>query len=250
MPAEPERLPTEPIEMARALQLLREGTLTVHGLLPWSSNYTFAVTASDGELECLAVYKPRRGERPLWDFPRGTLCLREVAAFQVSDALGWNLVPPTVLREGPQGIGSLQFYVDVNPEEHYFTFRDECGEAARRIAAFDVVINNADRKSGHILRDSVGHAWCIDHGVSFHEEDKLRTVVWDFTGQSLPDNLRDDLGRLRKQLGGGTPLTQALSQLLSKGEMAAMRRRLDRLLHAGVYPAPSSHWPSVPWPPV
>jgi uncharacterized repeat protein (TIGR03843 family) len=120
----------------------------------------------------------------------------------------------------------------------------------KRIALFDVLINNADRKSGHILRDSSGRTWCIDHGVSFHEEDKLRTVIWDFTGQSLPGDVRRDLVRLREQLLPNADLTVELAELLSREELAALRRRLDRLTRSGVYPGPSGHWPSVPWPPV
>src|SRR5437762_146841 len=134
---------------AEERELLEGGDIELLGRMPWSSNATFLVKLDHAGAESLAIYKPRRGERPLWDFPRGTLCQREVAAYHVSAALGWELVPPTILREGPHGPGSLQFYIDVDPEQHYFTFRDECAAGARRIAAFDVLINNADRKSGH-----------------------------------------------------------------------------------------------------
>jgi hypothetical protein len=242
--------PSDRIDQQRAVELLRSGTLEVLGLLPWSSNYTFAVSVSDGALTAMAVYKPRRGERPLWDFPGGTLCRREVAAYHVSEALGWGLVPPTVLREGPQGLGSVQFYVDVNPEEHYFTFKDAIGDVARRIAAFDAVINNADRKSGHVLRDSAGQLWCIDHGVTFHEEDKLRTVIWDFAGRPLPEDVRAGLQHLRAALAPGGETEQSLAELLSAAEIEALRRRLARLLKRGVFPSPSPNWPSIPWPAV
>lgn len=238
------------VEPARALELLRSGTLTVHGLLPWSSNYTFAASVRDGALEALAVYKPRRGERPLWDFPRGTLCQREVAAYVLSAALGWDLVPPTVLRDGPQGVGSVQLYVDFDPDAHYFNIREECAAVARRISAFDVIANNADRKSGHVLRDVHGQVWCIDHGVTFNEEDKLRTVIWDFVGEPLPDELCADLAGLQPRLAAGGELAEALGGLLSAAELEALRRRLARLLREGVFPGPRGNWPAVPWPPV
>ena len=164
--------------------------------MPWSSNATFLVNLADGDDEMLAIYKPQRGERPLWDFPRGTLCHREVAAFEVSEALGWDIVPDTVLRDGPAGIGMMQRFVEHDPEEHYFTLLEEHADAFRRMAAFDVVINNTDRKGGHCLRAlDDGRIFGIDHGVSFHAQWKLRTVIWEFGGESIPPDVCSDLHR-------------------------------------------------------
>ena len=153
--------------------------------MPWSSNATFLAKLEHDGVESLAIYKPRKGERPLWDFPRGTLCDREVAAHLVSEALGWDIVPLTILRDGPAGVGMVQRFVDHDPEEHFFTLRERFGDMFRRFALFDVVINNADRKSGHCLRDRHDHVWGIDHGVSFHAAVKLRTVIWDYEGEPI-----------------------------------------------------------------
>ncbi|HYZ46648.1 MAG TPA: hypothetical protein VE712_03195, partial [Actinomycetota bacterium] len=158
------------------LRLLSSGDVEVLSLLPYSSNYVFLARVRNEETDALAVYKPRRGERPLWDFPRGTLAAREVAAFLVSEAAGWGKVPPTVLRaDAPLGVGSLQLFIEHDPERHYFTLMEERAEDLVAFAAFDVVINNADRKSGHVLEDADGRLWAVDHGVTFHPHDKLRT---------------------------------------------------------------------------
>lgn len=233
----------------QVLALLERGDIHIEGLLPWSSNYTFLVTVRDESLDCLAVYKPCRGERPLWDFPAETLCLREVAAYLVSQALGWPNVPPTVLRDGPYGSGAVQLYIAANPEEHYFTFREQHQDALRQIAAFDCLVNNADRKAGHCLKDAQGRIWAIDHGICFHSDPKLRTVIWDFAGQPIPEELLADLRALREQLAGPNPLSRALARLLAPREVQALRRRLDALLRAGVYPHPGSSR-AIPWPPV
>ena len=161
------------------------------GLMPWGSNYTFLMQITnpqtkdlpeDDREDLLAVYKPRRGESPLWDFPNGTLCLREYAAGLVADALGWRIVPPTVLRDGENGFGSVQLFIENDPDQHYFTFKDDpdCRDQLQRICVFDLITNNADRKSGHCLRDMSGHVWAIDHGICFNADYKLRTVIWDF----------------------------------------------------------------------
>ncbi|MFN8474326.1 MAG: SCO1664 family protein [Anaerolineae bacterium] len=237
------------VTIEQVLETLESGKIEEQGMLPWSSNYTFLVTVSAGDLALPAVYKPRRGERPLWDFPQGTLCLRERAAYLVSAALGWLIVPPTVLRSGPRGFGSLQFYVDCDQEEHYFTFRDTCQPEAQRIALFDIVVNNADRKAGHMLRGYDGRIWAIDHGIAFHTDPKLRTVIWDFAGQPVPDDLLDDLERLQAMLKPSAPLREELGQLLSNAEMNALERRLKRLLADRFFPdpGPGRH---IPWPPV
>jgi uncharacterized repeat protein (TIGR03843 family) len=162
------------------------GDLELLGLLPGSTNYAFLARATTGGEELLTVYKPRRGETPLWDFPRGTLCQREVAAYVLSRELGWPNIPATVLREGPEGIGSVQRFVAFDPEQHYFTLEGTREDDFRRIALFDLVVNNADRKGGHCLLSPDGTIWVIDHGVCFHEEPKLRTVIWSFVGEPIP----------------------------------------------------------------
>jgi len=232
-----------------ALKLLSEGDIELHGLLPWSSNYTFFVTVSDGELKAAAVYKPCRGERPLWDFPEGTLAMREVAAFAVSEALGWGLVPPTVLRDGPHGTGMVQLYMDVDHEQHYFTFGERHVEEARRIAVFDVLINNADRKAGHVLEDAHGQVWAIDHGVCFSPEPKLRSVIWDFAGQPVPPDILDDLRALRDKMDKRAELVRVLEHLLDPQEVEALRHRLELLVKRRRFPQPSSER-HYPWPPI
>src|SRR5919197_3315771 len=219
------------------LQLLERVALGILGLLPHSSNYTFlARVRADGE-ETLAVYKPRRGEMPLWDFPDGTLCRREVAAYEVAEALGWPAVPPTVLREGPEGPGSVQLFVEHDPDQHYFTLRERRAEDFRRIAAFDVVINNADRKGGHCLLAGDGRIFLVDHGVSFSVEPKLRTVIWEFAGDPLPEDVCDDIARLVGPLHGGR-LWDRLGELLTNLEIAATIRRAERLAASGRFPQP------------
>jgi len=230
--------------------VIAEGELELLGLLPNSSNYTFLARATLGPDRAPAVYKPRRGETPLWDFPEGTLCRREAAAFVVARSLGWPNVPPTVLREGPEGEGSVQLFVDADAREHYFTLqeRPELADAFRRIALFDVIVNNADRKSGHCLLGRDGRIWVVDHGVCFNVEDKLRTVIWEFVGESLPPGSEDDLRRIRAEIDRG-PLRDALATLLADDEVAAFADRIDSILAAGVLPEPGEHRP-FPWPPV
>ncbi len=226
--------------------VLSQGELAVHGRIPGSSNVTLLVTARLGEEEVAAVYKPTRGERPLWDFPTG-LHQREVAAYRLSEELGWGIVPETVSRvDGPYGAGSVQRLVPDESGDHYFTLRDEPSWRPQlvTIAAFDVVANNADRKSGHVLLAD-GRLWAIDHGLCFHAEPKLRTVIWDFAGESLPASLRDDLRRLA---AGGVP--EAIAELLDPAEQRALLRRARALADEGRLPLPPSggRWPPVPWP--
>lgn len=240
--------PTE-IEIDRVLTLLTEGEMEVLGLLPGSSNYTFLARLSDGDLETLIVYKPQRGERPLWDFSDGTLCFREMATFLLSQVLGWPRVPLTVLREGPHGLGAVQLYVKADPEAHYLTFAQERPAEGQRIALFDFITNNADRKSGHCLLDSAGCVWCIDHGITFHADYKLRTVIWEFAGQPIPAPLLDDLQALQALLAHDGPETEALARLLSPREIDALRRRLDYLLTTRTFPEPGPYR-AIPWPPV
>ncbi len=239
------------VAVERVLQLLENGQMDVEGLMPDSSNYTFLVRIADDDLQGLAIYKPRRGERPLWDFPRGTLCQREAAAYLVSSALGWAIVPPTVLREGPEyGVGSVQLFINADLEAHYFTLRGTNDEAFKRIAAFDIVVNNADRKGGHILKDEQGRLWGIDHGITFHVEPKLRTVIWEYAGQPIPAPLVEDIGRLGQQLEqADDPLPVALGALLSRVEVDALRRRIERVVRRPRYPEPTGGR-SMPWPPI
>jgi uncharacterized repeat protein (TIGR03843 family) len=239
------------VGVERALDLLARGEmLEAHGLMPWSSNYTFLVTVSQDELQALAVYKPCQGERPLWDFPDGSLALREVASFQVSRALGWDLVPPTVLRDGFLGLGAVQLFIEADPEEHYFTLRDNHQPIFQRVAAFDHIVNNADRKGGHCLKAKDGHIWTIDHGLTFHPEYKLRTVIWDFAGQPIPADILTDLGRLQHTLNQrSSPLLAELKYLITDYEIKMFKRRLDQLIASGTFPSPGAGR-NVPFPPI
>ncbi len=225
--------------------VVARGEIELLGLLPRASNSTFLARATLRDENALVVYKPRGGESPLWDFPQGTLCRRETAAFVVARALGWPNVPPTALREGPLGEGSVQLFVESNPTEHYFTLQERLPDEFRRIALFDVVVNNADRKSGHCLLGLDGRIWAVDHGVCFGEEEKLRTVIWDFIGEPVPATLVEDLRRLREDRG----VPAGLSALLSQGELDAMDARIDGLVAGAVFPEPGVHRP-FPWPPV
>ncbi|MBI4771463.1 MAG: SCO1664 family protein [Chloroflexi bacterium] len=232
------------------LSVLRSGQIALQGLFPWGSNYTFLVTACQAEQQLLAVYKPTKGEQPLWDFPPATLARREVAAYEVSEALGWGFVPPTVLREdGPHGPCSVQLFVQADPELHYFTLPDEEKERMGQVVVFDVLLNNADRKSGHVMKDQGGKIWLIDHGVCFHSDPKLRTVIWELAGAPLPKDILADLQRFRPMLEDGAALAERLGDLLHPREIRALRRRADRLLENPCYPLPGPGR-NFPWPPV
>lgn len=229
-----------------ALAVLERGELEPLGVLPRSSNFTFLSRVRHGDEELLAVYKPRTGETPLWDFPEGTLCRREVAAYVLADALGWPRVPPTILRDGPQGPGSVQRFVTFDPPHHYFTMREERPEDFRRIALFDVIANNADRKSGHCLLAEDGEIFVVDHGVCFSTEPKLRTVIWDFVDEPIPPGMLEDLRALTEHLSAGA-VRERLLELLSPAEVAATERRLADLLDLGRFPEPGPGRP-YPWP--
>lgn len=236
---------------ADALTVLRRAPLRPRGFLANASNHTLLVEVDGGPLH--AVYKPRAGERPLWDFPPGTLANREAAAFLVSEALGWDLVPPTVLREGPMGVGSVQRFEPHDPRRHYFVLLDEPEHRATlaRIALFDLVVNNADRKGSHVLAADGGRLWAIDHGVTFHVEPKLRTVVWDLAGQHVDAQEREDLARLADALAdSGAGVTLDLLGLLSAPEVTALRRRAARLAELEVLPQVPDHGNPFPWPPL
>lgn len=231
------------------LEILTIGEIELAGQFTWGSNYTFLANVSSGDESQEAVYKPTRGERPLWDFPAETLSGREVAAYLVSEALGWELVPPTVLRkDGPHGPGSLQIRVEHNPGQHYFTFDDETRQKLRPVAAFDLLINNADRKGGHILLGDKGKIWLIDHGICFHVEPKLRTVIWDFAGEEIPDDLVADLEIFSKKLKTDELLRDQLKNFLAEDEVEALRQRGNELVTTRRFPAPPKDVRAVPWP--
>jgi uncharacterized repeat protein (TIGR03843 family) len=246
------------MSISDVLEILRNGVVEIEGLLPWSSNYAFLVRVCEGPTEVGAVYKPRRGERPLWDFPQGTLCQRELMAFLVSEALGWHLVPPTVLRDAQHGPGTIQFFIDHDPEHHYFKIEgDKTYEPQlKRMALLDLIINNADRKAGHVLleesqdHDHPGRIWGIDHGICFHSDPKLRTVIWEFAGTPLPPELTADMVLLRERLNNpDDELALAARPLLAPAEIRALDRRLGDLIERTTFPQPGAgrHYP---WPPV
>jgi hypothetical protein len=251
MPVDFVALPWQGSSGVRVVELLKEGALTLVGLMPWSSNYTFLGEISGDYGKSLVVYKPARGERPLWDFAPGTLAMRETAAYVLSRALGWDLVPPTVVRRGPHGTGSVQLFVNVNQDAHFFTFRDDpqYRSALQALALFDVVANNADRKSGHCLSLGSGRIVAIDQGLCFGAEAKLRTVIWDFVGEAIPTDLDFDLRCLQAELDNpGSPLNLELGGLLSGIEVRALYERTASLLASGCFPEPSADHRPYPWP--
>lgn len=222
---------------------LRFGEIELKGQFVPGSNYTFLVGVQHGGGEFPAVYKPQGGEQPLWDFPENTLALREVAAYLVSEALGFHFVPYTTLRaEGPHGPGSLQLYIPYDPEYHYFTFTPADRERLRPTALFDLLINNADRKGSHILaEEETGKLWLIDHGICFHEQNKLRTVIWDFAGQPIPDELLEPLRRAPELHG-------LLEPYISREEIDALEARARSLLRQKTFPHQPADRRAMPWP--
>ncbi len=233
------------------LPALRDGDLEVIGWLRGSSNNAMVVRV-DGREDLLAVWKPTRGEQPLFDFPIGTLTRREVAAYLVSEATGWGIVPPTLLREGPYGEGMIQQWVDVDPEADIVAMLVGDDPRLRRIAVFDAVVNNTDRKGGHLLPIPGGHLHAVDHGVTFSVVPKLRTLLWAWEGEPFDSEERAALERVRAGLGDRAhgSLALALRDLLAATEVEATRMRLDELLAAGVFPSPNPEWPAIPWPPI
>jgi uncharacterized repeat protein (TIGR03843 family) len=226
------------------VSLLAEGEIEVVGRMPWSSNQTFLVTCTAGEQQTGAVYKPERGERHLWDFP-APIYKREIAAYELSSLLGWDLVPETIERlDAPFGEGSLQRFVDADFSQHHFTLiEDERHHGRlRAMCAFDVVANNADRKSGHCILGDDGAVWGIDNGLCFHTEPKLRTVIWEFAGEEIPAALLVDLSALDDALPG------ALAELLSGAEIEAVRNRARKLVRRGRFPVPNPDSHHYPWP--
>lgn len=237
---------------AVGLDLLRTGEITVEGRLTAASNATLYCTVSDGVRSAACVYKPVAGERPLWDFPDGTLAGREVSAHAVSEALGWGVVPPTVHRDGPFGEGMVQLWVHGDATVDLVALARETDNAdLRRMAVFDAVINNSDRKIGHLLPTPGGHLYGCDHGVSFAEDYKLRTVLWQWQGQPLPQEALEALRSVRDQLAdAGSALSRELALHLTGPEAYAVRSRVDLLIRHGIHPYPAPDWPAVPWPPI
>jgi uncharacterized repeat protein (TIGR03843 family) len=240
-------------EVNDVLEILNHGNIDLKGEFLWGSNYTFLVQLTHRGSALPVVYKPIKGERPLWDFPPASLAHREVAAFLVNEMLGWDMVPATVYRmDGPLGPGSMQLFVDHDPEYHYFNFSEQDRQRMRPVILFDLLINNADRKGSHILIGSDKRIWLIDHGLCFHEEYKLRTVLWDFVGDSIPAELCDDLERFRLQLDPqGNSLSKQASNLnehLSVGEIRSLAQRAVDLIAIGHFPAPDPRRRNFPWP--
>jgi uncharacterized repeat protein (TIGR03843 family) len=243
-----DRAVERPLAGAEAEALLDRGEVRLLRLLPRASNFTFLCEVVDGDRRALAVYKPRDGETPLWDFPPGTLCNREVAAYLLARELGWPNVPPTVLRDGPHGEGSVQLFVESDPDEHYFTLREAHADVFRAVAAFDVVVGNGDRKAGHLLLAPDGRVWVVDHGLCFSAEPWLRTVIWDFSGEPVPEAVLADLRRAEVSLRSG-PLREAMLALLAEEEVDATADRAGALVASGRFPHPGpgrSHpWPAI-----
>ncbi|MFE9297353.1 SCO1664 family protein [Streptomyces niveus] len=277
MPA-PERIPPRRMSVT-ALELITKGELTVRGRIREASNAVLHCAVSYEGEEALCVYKPVAGEQPLWDFPDGTLAQREVAAYEISEATGWGLVPPTVLRDGPYGEGMCQLWIEaddsdtapqllalVEEEEPADGWKAigfaEVGEGRtallvhaddprlRRLAVLDAVINNGDRKGGHLLPEAGGRLYAIDHGVTFNVDDKLRTLLWGWAGEPLPAEAVTVLDRLAGELAEGTPLATRLAELITPAETEAVRTRVQELRRTGLHPKPSGQWPAIPWPPV
>jgi uncharacterized repeat protein (TIGR03843 family) len=234
-------------------EALRQGEVELKGQFMLGSNYTFLVKVHYQDREIQAVYKPSRGEQPLWDFPDSTLAPREVAAYLLSEALGLHFVPCTVLRDDVHqfGTGSLQQYIEYDPEYHYFNFSEDDKARLPPVVLFDVIANNADRKGSHVLIEKdTNKLWVIDHGLCFHEEEKLRTVLWDFAGHAIPQNVLTCLTGLPSMLEFGADLRLALQPYLEPREIDAMAARAESLLKAGIFPSPPRHRRAYPYPPI
>ncbi|SVB11961.1 uncharacterized protein METZ01_LOCUS164815, partial [marine metagenome] len=227
--------------------LLETGEVVSCDLVPLGSNYTFLVSVrGEDERQLKAIYKPRKGEIPLWDFPGGTLHEREYVSYLLADALGWHFIPKTVLRDGPHGTGSVQLYVEHNPRNHYFTMREEHYDDLRRICLFDLLANNADRKAGHTLLGDDGQVWGIDHGLTFHPFPKLRTVIWSFADELIPEHLIEDLRGFGERFGKADESVEQIIGFLDPKEVEALHLRLEAILDNPVFPDPSNI--HIPWP--
>jgi uncharacterized repeat protein (TIGR03843 family) len=248
-PAEPAAVPDLrlPVDDAESHRLLRDGEIDLEGRLLDASNVTLIGTIRTDDLAAECVYKPVAGERPLWDFPDGTLAGREISAFLVSEATGWSVVPPTVLRDGPFGPGMVQLWMDGDPDVDLAAFVRLDDPALRRMAVFDAVVNNADRKGGHIIPMRGGHVYGVDHGICFSVEPKLRTLLWRWAGKRLTPEAVEVLAGLRESLAGD--LGEQLHEHLTRREVRRTQQRVADLLRTGRHPEPSGEWPALPWPP-
>jgi hypothetical protein len=240
-----------PQDKSRLLKFLQKGEIIIEGQFTWGSNFTLLCNVVHEGENIPAVYKPARGERPLWDFPEESLGKREVAAFLISEASGWGFVPPTVYRmDAPEGEGSLQYFIPHDPEITYFSLSTGEKQQLQTVVLFDVIINNTDRKGGHILRDDELNYWLIDHGVTFHQIPKLRTVIWDFAGLPITGSLFEQINDLKKKLEPSSELNKNMLEFISPEELQAMLTRIDLLLETGIYPFPGEEVYPYPWPPV
>ena len=231
------------------LALLEQGEFSLKGQFVHGSNYTFLGRVQLGGEACDVVYKPKRGEQPLWDFPPNSLAKREAAAYQVSEFLGWDLVPPTILRRAklPYGSGSLQLHIDHDSTYHYFSFSEQDRGRLDRVVAFDLLINNADRKASHVMVSPDGHLWCIDHGLCFHVQDKLRSVIWHLAGEGIPQAIRADfLGLIQRE----DELAIQLKPYLRTGEIKAIVQRANDILNCGEFPRLGKDRRMFPFPPL
>lgn len=237
-------------EESLMIETLLGGNMDLEGLMPWSSNYTFLVQVEHLEQTVQAIYKPGEGERPLWDFPGRTLHKREFLSFLLSQTLGWPNIPATVLRGGPHGVGSVQLFVEADYEAHYFTMRDdtELDDTFKAVALFDLIANNADRKAGHCLQGKDGTIWAIDHGLTFHDEFKLRTVIHEVCNEVIPSALAQDLHHLHTLLTDSDEFVELLEPFISPRETTALKERVQMLITRGRYPRLSPY--NVPYPPV
>ena len=240
------------IPIKQILDHLRTAEINLEGEFLHGYNYTFLVKVQPDDAETfLAVYKPEQGEQPLWDFPENTLAHREVATYLVSEALGWDLVPPTVYRDdGPLGPGSLQLFIQHDPNHHYFNFSDDEFQTLRPVVLLDLLINNADRKGGHMIFGEDGHLWLIDHGLCFNVEEKLRTVIWDFAGDPIPNDLCAALRDFRQKLDSPSELLDELNKHLSTDEVQALVDRTEALLPCTHFPFPPQDRRAYHFPPV
>ncbi|MGP3925722.1 SCO1664 family protein [Streptomyces sp. 8N616] len=275
-PADDPAGPAAPADDSAVCELLAEGELTVRGRIREASNAVLYCSVELDGRSGTCIYKPVAGERPLWDFPDGTLAQREVAAYELSRATGWDLVPPTVLRDGPYGEGMCQLWIEADPAVELLALVEgeepgpgwkaigfaEVGGGGtallvhaddprlRRLAVLDAVMNNADRKGGHLLPTVDGKLYAIDHGVTFNAEDKLRTLLWGWSAEPLTDEALGVLRRISEDLAEGGSLAARLAELIIADELEALRDRVAALISTGRHPEPSGQWPAIPWPPV
>jgi len=232
------------IDIDETIRHLQNAILTVTGRLVDASNATLYANASFEGSDIACIYKPIAGERPLWDFQDGNLAQREYASFLLSDKLELNIVPPTILRDGPYGLGMVQTWIDIDTNIDLMTYFQKDDPQLRQLALFDAILNNTDRKIGHLLPTVDGHLYACDHGVTFHEEDKLRTVLWQWAGENLND---DEMSLLQKATS--ILSSNVFEELLTENEIKAAINRINRIVQDGRFPEPSEDWPAVPWPP-